>query len=51
MQASDLEMEMNSFSLEGAKEMKKLMKSIDNLFIPSLKETANKAGINLNSEN
>ena len=47
LQASDLEIEENSSSLEGSKEMKKVMKNIDNIFIPSIKKTAREAGIEL----
>ena len=47
LQASDLEIEDSSSSLEAAKEMKKVMKNIDDIFIPSIKKTAKEANIEL----
>ena len=48
LQASDLELEGNLSTKDAVSEMKKLMKQIDDLFIPSLRETAREAGIELN---
>ena len=47
LQASDLEMEVNNSTLEAAKEMKKIMNNIDNIFIPSIKKTAQEVGVEL----
>ncbi len=47
LQASDLEIKQNDSSLEAAKEMKKIMNNIDNLFIPSIKKTAQEVGVEL----
>jgi hypothetical protein len=46
LQASDLEIE-ESNSGDAAKEMRKLMKQIDNIFIESILETAKEAGVEL----
>ena len=46
LQASDLEIE-ESNSLGASKEMKKLMKQIDDIFIESIMQTANEAGVEL----
>ncbi len=40
LQASDLEMDENSLTMEAAKEMKRVMKNIDDIFIPSIRKTA-----------
>ncbi len=47
LQASDLELEGNLSTKDAVGEMKKLMKQIDDLFIPSLRETAREAGVDL----
>jgi len=47
LQASDLEMEENNSTLEAAKDMKKIMGNIDDIFIPSIKKTARAAGVEL----
>ena len=48
LQASDLEEEENTSYMSAAKEMKSLMKKIDEIFIPSIKKTAKTAGVELN---
>ncbi len=48
LQASDLELEENISTAEAVSEMRKLMDQIDDLFIPSIRETARSAGIELN---
>ncbi len=48
LQASDLEIEGDGSSGRAAKEMRKLMKQIDDIFIPSIREIARKGSINLN---
>ena len=40
-------MEENNSTLEAAKDMKKLMKKIDEMFIPSIRKRAQLAGIEL----
>ena len=47
LQTSDLEMDENNSTLEAAKDMKKLMKKIDEMFIPSIRKRAQLAGIEL----
>jgi len=48
LQASDLELDENLSTYEAVEEMSKLMKQIDELFIPSIRETAKSAGVELN---
>ena len=47
LQASDLEKEGNISSVEAAKDMKKILKNIDDIFIPSIRKTAREAGLEL----
>ena len=47
LQASDLELDENLSTLDAVSEMGKLMDQIDELFIPSIRETAKLAGIKL----
>ena len=47
MQASDLELDENLSTHEAVSEMRKLMDQIDEIFIPSIRETAHSAGIEL----
>ena len=47
LQASDVELEGNLSTKDAVSEMKTLMKQIDNIFIPSIRETAREAGIEL----
>jgi len=47
LQASDLELDENISTNEAVSEMRKLMDQIDELFIPSIRETAKSAGIEL----
>ena len=47
LQASDLELDENVSTREAVSEMDKLMDQIDEIFIPSLRETARSAGIEL----
>ena len=47
LQASDLEMEENNSTLKAAQEMKKMMKNVDDIFIPSIKKRARSADIEL----
>ena len=44
---SDLELDENISTNEAVSEMRKLMDQIDELFIPSIRETAKSAGIEL----
>ena len=48
LQASDLELDKNLSTHEAVSEMRKLMDQIDEIFIPSIRETAHSAGIELN---
>ena len=48
LQASDLEIEGDGSSGKAAKEMRKLMKQIDEIFIPSMREIARSQNIDLN---
>ena len=48
LQASDLEMDENSSTIEAAKEMRRVMKNIDDIFIPSLRDTAREINLILN---
>jgi len=48
LQASDLEIDADGSSGSAAKEMRKLMKQIDNIFIPSIREIARSQKIQLN---
>jgi tetratricopeptide (TPR) repeat protein len=48
LQASDLEIEGNGGSGRAAKEMRKLMKQIDDIFVPSIREIARSNKIELN---
>ena len=48
LQASDLELDENLSTHEAVSEMRKLMDQIDEIFIPSIRETAHSAGIELN---
>lgn len=48
LQASDLEIEGDGSSSGAAKEMRKLMKQIDDIFIPSIREIARSQNIELN---
>ena len=48
LSASDLEIEGDGSSGKAAKEMKKLMKQIDEIFIPSIREIAKSNKININ---
>ena len=47
LQASDLELDENVSTREAVSEMDKLMDQIDEIFIPSIRETARSAGIEL----
>ena len=47
LQASDLENEENESTTSGAKEMKRIMKLIDDMFIPGIRKTAKDQGISL----
>ena len=47
LQASDLELDGNISTNDAVSEMRKLMEQIDDLFIPSIRETAKSAGIEL----
>ena len=47
LQASDLEIEGDGSSGKAAKEMRKLMKQIDDIFIPSIREIARSQNIDL----
>ena len=47
LQASDLELDENLSTREAVGEMGKLMDQIDELFVPSIQETARKAGVEL----
>ena len=47
LQASDLELDENLSIREAVSEMRKLMDQIDEIFIPSIRETAHSAGIEL----
>ena len=47
LQASDLELDENISTNEAVAEMRKLMDQIDELFIPSIRETAKSSGIDL----
>ena len=47
LQASDLELDENLSTHEAVSEMRKLMDQIDEIFIPSIRETAHSAGIEL----
>ena len=47
LQASDLELDEKISTAEAVSEMRKLMDQIDDLFIPSIRETARSAGIEL----
>ena len=47
LQASDLELDENISSTEAVSEMRKLMDQIDELFIPSIRETARSSGVEL----
>ena len=47
LQASDLELDENIGTNEAVSEMRKIMDNIDELFIPSIRETARSAGIDL----
>ena len=47
LQASDLELDESISTKEAVSEMRKLMNQIDELFIPSIRETARSAGIEL----
>ena len=47
LQASDLELDENLSTNEAVSEMRKLMDQIDEIFIPSIRETAHSAGIEL----
>ena len=47
LQASDLELDANISTSKAVSEMRKLMDQIDELFIPSIRETAKSAGIEL----
>ena len=47
LQASDLELDENLYTQEAVSEMDKLMDQIDEIFIPSIRETARSAGIEL----
>lgn len=48
LQASDLELDENLSTREAVKEMGKLMDQIDDLFVPSIRETARSKSIELN---
>ena len=48
LQANDLELDENLSTHEAVSEMRKLMDQIDEIFIPSIRETAHSAGIELN---
>ena len=47
LQASDLELDENLSSSEAVSEMGKLMDQVDDLFVPSIRETARSAGVEL----
>ena len=47
LQANDLELDENLSTHEAVSEMRKLMDQIDEIFIPSIRETAHSAGIEL----
>ena len=47
LQATDLELDENLSTHEAVSEMGKLMDQIDELFIPSIRETAKSAGMDL----
>ena len=47
LQASDLELDGNLSAHEAVSEMRKLMDQIDEIFIPSIRQTAHSAGIEL----
>ena len=47
LQSSDLELDENLSTHEAVSEMRKLMDQIDEIFIPSIRETAHSAGIEL----
>ena len=47
LQAGDLELDENISTREAVKEMGKLMDQIDELFMPSIRETARSAKVNL----
>ena len=48
LQASDLELDENLSTRDAVSEMGKLMDQIDDIFMPSIRETARSAGIKLN---
>jgi len=48
LQASDLELDDNLSTFNAVSDMRKLIDQIDELFIPSIRETARSAGIELN---
>ena len=47
LQASDLELDLSKSTKEAVSEMRKLIDQIDELFIPSIRETARSASIEL----
>ena len=47
LQSSDLELDENLYTHEAVSEMSKLMDQIDEIFIPSIRETARSSGIEL----
>ena len=47
LQSSDLELDENLYTHEAVSEMNRLMDQIDEIFIPSIRETARSAGIEL----
>ena len=48
LQASDLELDENLSTREAVSEMGKLMDQVDDIFVPSIRETARSAGVELN---